>query len=214
VRYAFHARLQQLGAELADMCSLAAEAMRQATYALLETDTVAAKQVLARDAALDAARDECEGEAQALLALQAPVASDLRTVLATVYCAEKIERMGDLARHVAAVVELTDPVCAVPTPLTNLFADLGRLTVAMAEQLQHLMTSPSVAGFAELVAADDQVDALHERLMEQITSDDWAYGISAATNLALLGRFYERFADQIVSVARRLTFAAVGTYPE
>jgi phosphate transport system protein len=213
VRDAFHRELELLGAELATMCGMAVDAMRLATQALLKADVPVAERVLAEDTALDVARDECERRAQSLLALYAPMAGDLRTVLAVVYCAEKIERMGDLARHVAAVVRLTHPVCAVPASLTGVFEALGEMTVEMAEQVQRLMTNPSNVPFAQLDAADDRVDALHAWLMTQITAWDSPLGVPVAVNVALLGRFYERFADQAVSTARRMAFAAAGAYP-
>jgi phosphate transport system protein len=91
---------------------------------------------------------------------------------------------------------------------------LGGLTVAMAEQLQRLILDATGHAFRELNAADERVDELHRRLMLEIVRDDWPYGVAAATNLALLGRFYERFADQAVSTGRRLDFAFTGQLPD
>jgi phosphate transport system protein len=113
MREQFHGQLEHLGTQLAAMCGMATDAMRWATQALLDADLPTAEQVLTQDEALDRARDQCQQDVQALLALQSPVAGDLRTVLAAVYCAEKIERMGDLASHVAAVVRQTHPRPAV-----------------------------------------------------------------------------------------------------
>jgi phosphate transport system protein len=214
MREGFHEQLRQLTATLADMCGMAGQAMRQATRALLAADLPAAEQVLAADTELDRARDGCERSAQALLALQAPVAFDLRTILAAVYCAEKIERMGDLACHVASVARSAHPEHAVPAPLNGVFAELGDLVVSMAEQVQQHINDPAQAAFAELNTTDEQVDELHRDLMRDITADDCPYGVPAATNLALLSRFYERFADQAVSVAKRLDFAANRRLPD
>jgi phosphate transport system protein len=213
VREAFHGDLARLGAELSGMCAYSGRAMRQATTALLTADLALAEQVVGGDAKLDRQRARCEVHAQGLLALQAPVAHDLRMVLAAVYCADKIERMGDLAAHVADTVRVTHPHRAVPAELDDLFRDLGRLTAGMADRVGELITTPAESGFAELEDKDSAVDALNARVLTLITGLDWMHGAGAACTLALLARFYERFGDQAVSVAKRLEFAITGALP-
>jgi phosphate transport system protein len=192
VREAFHGDLTRLGQQLAGMSTAAAAAMREATRALLSADLELAEQVISADTQLDALRAECEERTYALLALQAPVARDLRIVLAAAYCAEKVERMGDLAAH---------PAHAVPAELEATFADLGQIAASMADRL------------AELETTDCQVDQLHAGLLTTITAVDFPHGPKTAASLALVGRFYERFAEQAVSVAKRLDFAATVRCP-
>ncbi|GGU87448.1 phosphate transport system regulatory protein PhoU [Lentzea flava] len=192
------------------MCALGVGQLRSATDALVRADLALAKQVVVADRELDAAREECEHDAQALLALQAPVAHDLRAVLAVVYCADRLERMGDLARHVAESACRAYPHPAAPVTLAPLFVELGRLTVAMAEQLQAMITEPGGLSFELLRAADAQVDRLHRGLMARIGQPEWTYGVAAAVEVALLARFYERFGDHVVAVARRLDFVRTG----
>jgi phosphate transport system protein len=212
MREAFHGDLARLGDQLSGMCGLAAESMRSATRALLTADLAIAEQVLAGDAGMDALRSECEEHAYALLALQAPVASDLRSVLAVVYCAKKVERMGDLAAHVADTARFNHPDHVVPAEVEDGFAELGRITADMADRVGALVATAR-GGFAELDHADQHVDALHAGLLATITAPTWRHGVRSATSLALLARFYERFADQAVSVAKRLEFAATGSLP-
>src|SRR4051794_28081851 len=114
MRETFHGQLVELRELLATMCTKAAGAMRRATEALLTADLVRAEAVLAADIELDELRDECEEQARQMLALQAPKASDLRLVLSAVYCAERIERMGDLAEHVANTTRRVHPSHVVP----------------------------------------------------------------------------------------------------
>lgn len=213
MREAFHGDLSQLGQQLAGMCDAGAAAMRQATSALLEADLGLAEQVLGSDVALDEQRTQCEEHAYALLALQAPVARDLRTVLAATYCAEKIERMGDLAAHIADNARFAHPDHAVPDELAHTFAELGEITAGMADRLAALITAPVAGAFAELENVDSRVDRLHADVLAQITVPDFAHGPKTAANLALIARFYERFADQAVSAAKRLDFAATGEMP-
>jgi phosphate transport system protein len=192
---------------------MAAESMRQASRALLTADLQLAERVLTDDVELDAARRACEDSAQSLLALQAPVAGDLRTILAAVYCAEKIERMGDLAAHIADTARFTHPEHAVPAEFEGVFSQLGDIAAGMADRVGELIEGDARGGFAELDETDQAVDALHAQVLASITGAGWQYGVRSATSLALVARFYERFADQAVSVAKRLEFAETGQKP-
>jgi phosphate transport system protein len=213
VREGFHGDLTQLGNQLVDMCTASATAMRLATEALLNADLGLAEQVLAGDAALDEQRSQCEENAYSLLALQAPVARDLRTVLAATYCAEKIERMGDLAAHVADTARFAHPRHVIPDELVPQFTELGEITTGMASRLAELVNSQPTGAFAELERVDSSVDRLHADVLARISVDDFEHGPQIAASLALVARFYERFGDQTVSVAKRLDFAATGDLP-
>jgi phosphate transport system protein len=213
VREGFRGDLTELGRQLSEMCMASATAMREATVALLQADLGMAERVLSADAALDRRRTECEEHAYSLLALQAPVARDLRIVLAATYSAEKIERMGDLAAHIADTARFGHPHHVVPDEFTGQFNELGEITTGMANRLAKLVTIPGEGAFVELETTDSAVDRLHAELMRQISAKDFAHGPQTAATLALVVRFYERFADQAVSVARRLDFAATGETP-
>lgn len=210
MRETFYGQMAQLREQLATMCAMAADAMRAASRALLTADLALTEQVISADATLDQARRQCEGHAQSMLALQAPVASDLRTVLAAIYSAERIERMGDLAAHIADTARFSHPAAAIPTELHETFTEMSRIAAGMADRLGELINQPGVAGFAELDETDRTVDALHARVLAAITGPGWPHGVRPATSLALLARFHERFADQAVSVAKRLDFVTTG----
>lgn len=210
MREQFHEQVHELTSHLAGMCDAAVRQMVAASDALERADLAVARQVVAADRELDEARSRCEHEAQVLLARQAPVASDLRAVLAVVYSADRIERMGDLARHIAEAVCRAHPMPVVPAAVTPVFKELGEATAGMARQLALMLADGSGVSFEILRDADEQVDRLHEGLMHRISAPDWADGVSAAVQVALLARFYERFGDQIVSVARRLDFVRTG----
>lgn len=181
--------------------------------ALLDADLAVAEQVLGGDVHLNAARDACEERCQSLLALQAPVAGDLRIILAGAYCANRLGRMGDLAGHVAGVARQNHPAPTVPAAMRHYFVDMSERAAAMADQVGQLLLQTSVDGFTDLVRAEEAVDAAHAAALTEITDPDWPCGVPVATNLALLCRFYERFADQAVSVGRRVQFAATDALP-
>ena len=213
MRDTFRTQLSDLRDQLGDMCVLAADAMRDACRAVLTADAELARRVQAEDVELDRARDRCDEAAQQILALQAPVAGDLRLVLTAVYCTDKIERMGDLAAHIADSARIAHPANAVPAELEPAFANLGRIAVGMAERLAELVRRPEPGGHAELHETDQRVDALHAGVMAAITDPGWPHGVPSAMSLALLARYYERFADQVVSAAKRLEFAVTGETP-
>jgi phosphate transport system protein len=213
MREAYHVELEQLASNLAAMSLQVADAMERATKALLEVDLGLAEQVISNDTKVDDARAECEEQAYALLALQAPVATDLRTVLAGIHAAESLERMGDLALHVAKAARRRHPEPVLPESVRPYFAEMGTVAVKLARQAEQVIKTKDVAAARTLEADDDQVDDIHRHLFTVIMDRDWPYGVAAAVDVTLLGRFYERFADHAVSVARRMVFVVTGKMP-
>jgi phosphate transport system protein len=169
--------------------------------------------VIGNDAKIDDARADAEEQAYALLALQAPVATDLRTVLAVIHAAESLERMGDLALHVAKAARRRHPENALPDPVRPYFAEMGEAVVKLALQAQEVIKSKDVDAARALEAADDRVDDIHRHLFSVIMAKDWEFGVPAAVDVTLLGRFYERYADHAVSVAKRMVFVTTGRMP-
>jgi phosphate transport system protein len=213
MREAYHVELEQLAGNLANMSVQVATAMELATKALLEADLALAEQVIGGDAKVDDARAECEEQAYALLALQAPVATDLRTVLAVIHAAESLERMGDLALHVAKAARRRHPQHALPDPVSPYFAEMGDAVVKLALRTEEVIKSKDVEVARSLEAEDDKVDDIHRHLFTVIMAKDWEFGVPAAVDVTLLGRFYERYADHAVSVAKRMVFVATGKMP-
>jgi phosphate transport system protein len=213
MREAYHEQLNQLADHLAGMCSMVADAMDLATKALLEADLAIAEQVISDDAKVDEARSVCEEQAYALLALQAPVATDLRTVLAAIHAAESLERMGDLALHVAKAARRRHPQPVLPEPVKPYFAEMGRVALKLAHQAEQVIHTKDIEQARALEDADDEMDDLHRHLFTVIMDKDWPHGVASAVDVTLLGRFYERFADHAVSVAKRVVFVVTGRMP-
>lgn len=213
MRERFQGQLSILGDRLSDMCGMACDELRLANRVFLDRDLDAAAELATVEARMNAARTECEETAQKLLALQAPVAGDLRTVLAAVYCADRLERMGDLAQHIAEQAARA-PESAVPDALSWRFSEMAGLVCSMAEDLGAAIEGSPGEVFHSLARSDQRVDALYEELMTEVTDPGWPHGVAPAISVALLARFYERFADQVVSVARRVDFALTGELPE
>jgi phosphate transport system protein len=213
MREAYHVELEQLADHLAAMSVQVAEAMERATRALLEVDLGLAEQVISDDTKVDDARAQCEEQAYALLALQAPVATDLRTVLAAIHAAESLERMGDLALHVAKAARRRHPEPVLPDSVRPYFAEMGEVAVKLARSTELVIKTKDVEAAKTLESDDDQVDDIHRHLFTVLMDREWPYGVAAAVDVTLLGRFYERYADHAVSVAKRMIFVVTGKMP-
>lgn len=213
MREAYHVELDRLADKLAQMSNMVAVAMERATKALLEADLSLAEQVISEDQHVDDARAQSEEQAYSLIALQAPVATDLRTVLATIHAAESLERMGDLALHVARAARRRHPDHVLPPEVEPYFAEMGKAVVRLARQVEEIIKSRDIEAARQIDHADDEVDDIHRHLFTVIMDRDWPHGVAAAVDTTLLGRFYERYGDHAVSVANRMIFVVTGKMP-
>jgi phosphate transport system protein len=214
MRTRFHESLDQLAAQLQAMCLRDRAAVAAATQALLTADLDLAEQAIDICREIDSLRDNCEQAAVRLLALEAPVASELRQVVAAIQLVGDLTRMGALAEHIANVARRRHPAHAVPESVRPTLARMGAAAIAMATSAAAILTSRDPDDAAQLDSQDDAMDHLHHTLLTTVLADDWAAGTAAAVDLTLLGRYYERFADHIVQVGRRTIFMATGTFPD
>lgn len=214
MREVFQEQLGKLAEELASMATMAGGAIDNATTALLDTDLTLAERVIDEDQRIDESRSRAEEHAFGLLALQAPVAGDLRTVISTIHAAEDLERMGDLALHVAKAARRRHPHPVLPEDVQPTFADMGRVAVKLAGRVHDVIRTQDVAAARGLEDDDDEMDDLHRNLFTVMMSPEWPHGVATAVDVTLLGRFYERFADHAVAVARRVIFIVTGKMPE
>jgi phosphate transport system protein len=145
-----------------------------------------------------------------IIALQAPVAADLRLCIAGMQMAQTLERMGDLAQHVAVTARRAHPEPAVPADIAPVFAEMGGIAVRMVDLVATVVRTQDLSTLLHIEAEDDRMDDLHRTMFTTMLSPDWAHGVDTAVNVTLLSRFYERFADHAVSVARRLVFLVTG----
>jgi phosphate transport system protein len=187
--------------------------MELATRALLEADLHLAEQVIAEDLRIDDLRIAAEEKAFAMLALQSPVATDLRVVISAIHGAGDIERMGDLALHVAQAARRRHPQPVLPVEVAGYFAEMGVVGVALARKAADVIRTRDVATAATLEADDDAMDDLHRHIFSMLMAPSWAHGVGPAVDITLLGRFYERYADHAVTVARRVVYVVTGRMP-
>ena len=210
MRTAFTERLDALTAQLGEMCGLAGVAMERAMQALLQADLVLAEQVIAEHDRITALGARAEESAFLLLALQAPVAGDLRTVISSLKNVADVERMSALALHVAKITRRRHPTHALPEEVNGYFAEMGQLAVELGNSAQEVLLSGDPHRAAELEHEDDAMDELHRQLFTVLMDREWKHGVAAAVDVTLLGRYYERFADHAVELGRRVIFKATG----
>jgi phosphate transport system protein len=205
MREAYHGQIDHLTGRLVAMTRQVASMMRDATDALLAADIHKADAVVASDAEVDRERNEIEEALLELIATQAPVAGELRHVIAAMRITQTLERMGDLATHVAKVARMRYPESAVPPELRTTFTAMGVAAEQMATKAGSLLRVRDADAAQRMQREDDEMDRLHKGLFLVILDDDWPYSAEMAVDQALLGRYYERFADHAVSIASQLT---------
>jgi phosphate transport system protein len=214
MRTAYQERLAELSEQLGKMCGLAGAAMEGATQALLQADLVLAEQIISDHEKIATLSAHAEENAFILLALQAPVAGDLRAIVGAIQMVADIDRMGTLALHVAKLARRRHPQHALPEEVNGYFAEMGRVAVELGNSAQEVLLSHDPEKAARIREEDDAMDDLHRHLFTVLMDRDWKHGVAAAVDVTLLGRFYERFADHAVEVARRVIFQATGQFPD
>jgi phosphate transport system protein len=188
--------------------------MERATQALLQADLVLAEQVISDHDQIAVLSAEAEEQAFVTLALQSPVAGDLRAVVSSIQIVADVDRMGALALHVAKIARRRHPQHALPEEVNGYFAEMGRLAVELGNNAQEVLITHDPERAARIQEEDDAMDDLHRHLFSVLMDREWKHGVTAAVDVTLLSRFYERFADHAVEVARRVIFLVTGHYPE
>jgi phosphate transport system protein len=210
MREQFHGELTSLSEQMVEMTRLAGSAISRATLALLDADLSLAESVIAADGEMDRIQARIEEKSLELLARQQPVATDLRTIVTGLRMSADLERMGDLARHVAKLARLRYPESPIPPSLHSTILEMGQVAERVVAKTGTVIAGRDLTMASELERDDDAMDRLHRELFRVLLSPNWTYGVEAAVDVTLCGRYYERFADHAVSVARRVTFLVTG----
>ncbi|MGH3822518.1 MAG: phosphate signaling complex protein PhoU [Pseudonocardiaceae bacterium] len=214
MRAVFHAGLDELVTGLARAARLVGQMMTNASIALHQSDLPLAGLVIAERDRMNATLDDIEHRCVTLLALQAPVAGDLRVVVAALQAVRHVKRMGNLARHVAEIARLKHPNSVISGKVRPVLARMSLLASQLAEDAATALEHQDPLSGCRLGVADDEVDALRRHLFDILFAEDWSHGVEQAVDAALIGRYYERFADHAVAIARQVCYMATGRMPE
>jgi len=212
IRSVFQDELDNVSQSLVDLTAMVSESMSKATSALLSSDLKLAEEVIATDVKIDDYQHETDSRIIDIIARQQPVASDLRALVTALRMGSDLERMGDLAHHVAKVARLRHPNAAVPPELVSIIQAMGVAAVAITEKTGVVISTRNTEMALEIERDDDVMDDLHRKLIAVLIEPTWKHGIETAIDLTLLGRYYERYADHAVSISRRVYFLVTGKF--
>lgn len=213
MRTSYREQLDEILNDMVAMSQNVQTAVRVSTRALLDANLQFAEQVITADDDIDDAQHDIENRVFTLLARQAPVAGELRTLVATLRMVFELERMGDLAAHVAKIARLRYPESAVPAALHAHFERMGSVAEKMVADAGQTLSDRDVDAASALQESDEEMDELRKSQFRLLLSDDWDHGVEAAVDVALLGRYYERIADHAASVGRRIIYVVTGEFP-
>jgi phosphate transport system protein len=214
MREAYHEELASIGDSLVDMANLVSSDMGRATGSLLDADLQVAESVISAHGKVEDLQRDLEDRAIAVLARQQPVATDLRVVVTSLRMSADLERCAVLAQHVATLARRRYPDQAVPRDLRRTILEMGQLAQRLMAQAAEVLVTRDVDAALQMEQDDDRMDELHRMIFQHLMDDRWHHGVETAVDVTLLGRYYERFADHAVSIARRVVFLVTGEHAD
>jgi phosphate transport system protein len=212
IRSVFQDELDNVSQTLFDLSVMVSDSMAKATKSVITKDLKMAEDVITFDEKVDTVQHDLDARIIDIIARQQPVASDLRALVTALRMSADLERMGDLAHHVAKLVRLRHPDSAVPAELLPMLEAMGETAEKIAAKTGVVISTRDVALAAQVEKDDDEMDLLHRQLISALIAPTWQHGVETAIDLTLLGRYYERYADHAVSVARRVIFLVTGKF--
>jgi phosphate transport system protein len=212
IRSAYQDELDGVSQSLVDLTNMVTASMVKASKAVQSADLTLAEEVIASDFKIDDFQHELDARIIDIIARQQPVASDLRALVTAMRMSADLERMGDLAHHIAKVARLRHPDRAIPDSLILPFTEMGHVAEKLSIMVAAVITTRDTEMALQVERDDDEMDDLHKKVIATIIKDETGLSIESAIDLTLLGRYYERYADHAVSVARRVYFLVTGTF--
>ena len=212
MREVFQQELREVQDRLVEIAGLVASSIESATRAFNESDVALAETVIAEDDKIDTAAAELDELAINILARQQPVARDLRIVVSALRISASLERMGDMAEHIAQLARYRFPDKVVPKSLRPTFAEMGALDVEIARMLVELLKSEDMKVAEAIRNEDDKVDALHLSVFDKVLGETWKGAAVDTVDATLASRYHERFADHALSIAKKVQYLATGDW--
>ena len=212
IRSAYQDELDGVSQSLVDLTGMVTASMVKASKAVQTADLALAEEVIASDIKIDDYQHELDARIIDIIARQQPVASDLRALVTAMRMSADLERMGDLAHHIAKVARLRHPELAIPESLILPFTEMGHVAEKLSIMVAAVITTRDTEMALQVEKDDDEMDDLHKKVIATIIKDDSGLSLESAIDLTLLGRYYERYADHAVSVSRRVYFLVTGKF--
>ena len=212
IRSVFQDELDGVSQTLFELSVMVSDSMARATKSVMAKDLKLAEEVISFDEKIDTVQHDLDARIIDIIARQQPVASDLRALVTALRMSADLERMGDLAHHVAKLARLRHPESAVPAELLPMLEAMGETAEKIAAKTGVVISTRDIVLAAQVEKDDDEMDLLHRQLISALIAPTWQHGVETAIDLTLLGRYYERYADHAVSVARRVIFLVTGKF--
>lgn len=212
MRTLFTAEMSELADDLAAMARHVSVAIDRAGEALLTHNAELAQQVIAEDAQLDAIEETVDERCVLLIAQQQPVGLDLRTIIVSLRISAALERMGDLAQHIAEFARRAYPDSAIPDSHAETIAAMVDASKKVAREIIQLIEVRDLNVAAGIVSDDDTLDELHATSYRLMLEDGYDATPQEILNIALLSRYFERFGDHAVGISRRIVYLVTGDH--
>lgn len=210
MRDRYHNDLDKVVDKVLELFALIEESISDATFSLLDADRDVAEAVIAKDIGIDALCRDIEAIAIELQMRQQPVAYDLRLLLATQRIVADLERSGDLAKNIAKQVRRRHPDLVVPERMRDTVEAMGQAAGSLLHKAHLVFANQDAELARQLDVEDDHMDALHRSLLGQVIASTRTEPVDTTVDLTLIGRFYERFADHAVAIARQVIYLSTG----
>lgn len=212
MREVFQQELREVQDRLVEIADLVVVSIRNASAAFNSSDVSLAETVIADDHKIDELALELDELSIQILARQQPVARDLRIVVSALRISASLERMGDMAEHIAQLARYRFPDKVVPKSLRGTFAEMGALDVEIATKLAQLLRTEDVKLAEEIRDQDDRIDDLHVSVFDRVLGEKWKGETVDTVDATLASRYHERFADHAVSIAKKVQYLATGDW--
>lgn len=212
MREVFQQELGDVQSRLVELAKLVEVAITRATEAFGNSDINLAEQVIEDDVYIDELAISLDELSIQILARQQPVARDLRTVVGALRMSSSLERMGDLADHIAQLTRYRFPEKAIAKGLRGTFKKMGEKDVEAIQKLVLLLETQDLELIDEIRDIDDIVDALHLRVFDKVLGETWKGDVSDTVDATLASRYHERFTDHAVSIAKKVKYLATGDW--
>ncbi|GGH65445.1 phosphate signaling complex protein PhoU [Rothia aerolata] len=212
MRKVFQAELHQVGEELIQISTLVKEALVRAADSFLNSDIEEAEEVISNDQRIDFLQNQLDERCIDILALQGPVASDLRAIVSSLRMSSSLERMGDLARHVAQIARMRFPEKAVPEEVATIFSEMVELDTQIIDSVIKLLETRELSLTEEIYSHKARINNLHREVFKMMNAEDWQHSPQVTVDVTLASRYLERFGDHGVSVARKVNYLVTGEW--
>ena len=212
MRKVFQAELHQVGDELIQIATLVRAAVEKAATAFENADVELAEDVITADARIDFLQTELDERAIDILARQGPVASDLRMIVGALRMSTSLERMGDLARHIAQLARMRYPHPVAAESLVGTFEEMARLDAEIAGAVVELLDTRDLSHATRIQQLKGRINELHRSVFDAVADAGWSEAPARTADVVLASRYFERFGDHGVSVSRKVTYLVTGQW--